>query len=420
MAYINKAEILFSAKIGVGDSTPDLQQKTVTPSKETQIVTPDANYDGLSKVTVNPIPEGSGEGAELTPLRLVTFENNKILYPADAGADGFSKVEVAYVEDEKTVTPNENTQYIFPDDGKVLKMVTVNPIPPNSGSDISVQQEKIAPITSDADGYAEPATIYPDDGYDAMESVVVYFPEHIDASKIKKGEKILGVTGTYEASGNSIIVGKWVFHNVVTQYPPETVFDVNFKCDDNTECNRIATSVANGTWQMVFWDADDGAMLDVVVNGRFRSVVYQTIDFGTIPQTIPAEFAEWLAANADYEASGGASCETVPVTIVDGANLYGSIMVSYTGLDDNGKPESRSVEIIHADWYGSIDVVKGTRFVIYDLDGGYRIGYDSRSGFDYVEDFDGTALICAVGDVPCEITPSQIELTDGGGSGIET
>lgn len=48
-----------SAQITVdvsGGSTPTLQTKTVTPTESTQNVTPDSGYDGLSQVTVNPIP----------------------------------------------------------------------------------------------------------------------------------------------------------------------------------------------------------------------------------------------------------------------------------------------------------------------------------------------------------------------------
>ena len=35
----------------------NMQEKEVTPTKEKQEIVPDKNYDGLSKVTVNPIPD---------------------------------------------------------------------------------------------------------------------------------------------------------------------------------------------------------------------------------------------------------------------------------------------------------------------------------------------------------------------------
>ena len=38
----------------------NLQEKTATPSDETQVVTFDLEYQGLSKVTINPIPSNYG------------------------------------------------------------------------------------------------------------------------------------------------------------------------------------------------------------------------------------------------------------------------------------------------------------------------------------------------------------------------
>ena len=95
----------------------NMQEKEITPTKETQIVEPDRNYDGLKKVTVNKIPDEyiipSGE-IDITQngtynvadkatanvnipekqLGTKTITKNGIYKAVDDNLDGYSEVDV--------------------------------------------------------------------------------------------------------------------------------------------------------------------------------------------------------------------------------------------------------------------------------------------------------------------------------------
>ena len=95
----------------------NMQEKEITPTKETQIVEPDRNYDGLKKVTVNKIPDEyiipSGE-IDITQngtynvadkamanvnipekqLGTKTITKNGIYKATDDNLDGYSEVDV--------------------------------------------------------------------------------------------------------------------------------------------------------------------------------------------------------------------------------------------------------------------------------------------------------------------------------------
>lgn len=53
---IGTASVDDETLIVVGGGSATLQTKTATPTESTQTITPDSGYDGLSQVTVNPIP----------------------------------------------------------------------------------------------------------------------------------------------------------------------------------------------------------------------------------------------------------------------------------------------------------------------------------------------------------------------------
>lgn len=209
---------------------PVFEERTVTPTAQTQEVTPGAGYDALSKVIVNAVPT---ETKSVTPT-----EQEQII----RGSEGsfLSSVSVKAIQaSEKTVT--ENGEYT-PAGSTYYKKVTVN-VP---------QYTDVSATTAQADDVLQGKSFYPYNGSPLTEGTIpvqtpsnpeftrktdtATFPKGYYSSEstvkiadteqakiipenIKKDTVILGVTGSYAgadvsdttATQGDVLSGKYFY-----------------------------------------------------------------------------------------------------------------------------------------------------------------------------------------------------------------
>lgn len=192
------------------------QEKTLNPSKTTQIIVPDSGYNGITKITLNPVTSSIDENIISSNIK----QGVSIL-----GVTGTLETKADPVLQSKTITPTKLNQTVTPDTGyDALSSVIVNGVTSDIDSNITAGNIKegvsILGVTGTLKPVAAPnlqnksatplttnQTIEPDEGYDGLSYVSISkvdssIDSNIVAGNIKKDISILGVTGTYEGDGS--------------------------------------------------------------------------------------------------------------------------------------------------------------------------------------------------------------------------
>lgn len=176
---------------GTGTVSITLEEKSVTPTKSAQTITPSSGKV-LSKVTVAAIPDNYQDVSSVDALPYTVLEGHVYVDAEGTVTEGTmpnneginvvlstSKTshtveegyhngdgEVSISLEEKSATPTKATQTVTPTAGKVLSKVTVNPIPD--------EYQDVTPVTAVADTVLEGSVFVDSEGNEVEGAIPVY------------------------------------------------------------------------------------------------------------------------------------------------------------------------------------------------------------------------------------------------------
>lgn len=207
------------AKIDAISLDIKLQEKTTSPSTSKTTVTPDIEYDGLSRVVVDAIQTQTKTATPSTSSQSIKPDSGKFL----------SEVTVKAVStQEKSVSPSTSVKTITPDTGKFLSKVMVSAIPTTTLAtpNISVSNSGLitATVTQNSEGYVNAgstqaqkqlstvgnSTFSPTEDYQYILShgtyltgdIILAGDSNFKEENIKSGVTMWGKTGTYKGEGS--------------------------------------------------------------------------------------------------------------------------------------------------------------------------------------------------------------------------